>query len=125
MKITKVWKITRDKYSLCSLGDNTVEYIPQKWTWPKVTNSKLFCFDTKENALRYFSPYGSNNLKLWEALAVDPEPLYHCAYARDLLFTKGLIERFWNHSYPLDVSESMIGTLVTPRLRLIKRIYVD
>lgn len=36
-----------------------VEYKPGQWTWPNIKGTKLFVFDTLDNAISFIAPLGS------------------------------------------------------------------
>jgi hypothetical protein len=65
MKNGKVYKMLRGKQSAFDHGKYTLEYIPNKWTYPSA--GKIYAFQNYHQAMRWASEYPGDSL--WEAEA--------------------------------------------------------
>lgn len=117
--LEKVYKVVRDGggdhfYSAVVMGGSKycMPYSTDWFTYP-IEGSKLLCFDTYEHALRFFRSFVPYGTVIWEAAAINPEPIDR------LIDDYWLYERFWsgerrgNYKAPL-------GTLACAALKLVR-----
>ncbi len=117
MKVYKVVAKEGGKLMSCVTFDDAfrTEYKRTGWTYPKYKGTRLFVFDTLENA----QSWTGTGEEVWEC---EVPKTYKCMYSYNIL-------RYWlaklGHKRTSDmVSEcSIVGSLMVDKVKLLKKVY--
>lgn len=123
-KLVSVIKNDGIEYYYSAFGES-VEYSLESWAKPRYENSKLFVFDTKENALAFISSHFDN-----EDLTRRRVKLFMCeteglTKAGRISDTRYAIPEFWEGTICYeDTKAAPEGTLFADRVKLLEEVTI-
>lgn len=95
-----------------------VQYVRGQVAVPRIEGSKLFCFDTLENAMAQMD-LEEDEVQLWTCLVTNPQPMYVRA---STVYGPETFVKFWTLGDRTRVGPCPDGTLGVDSIQLVERV---